>query len=655
MVKTIFSGLLYWCVCTMVFAGETLPYFTADAVANIDKAAVRRDGNALVRQITEELASYKKAAGNDLIPLRRLELLQRGVELLKQELTDEKNPEAICYAAITTEELRVFREYFREFIARAGKPVLPEMIINVTDYGAKGDGVTDNVEPFRKALLRAMQLRGKYACTIKIPDGVFYFADPRMQVPFNTNFLLPAEKGGGLEKFRKTNGYIVIGNQKDLTVSGSGKTELLFDRPIAGVSCIKIGACDNVTLKNFSVDYKKRPFMQGVITEIDPEKGFITVQGDDPLAAMPGMPHFRRGHAYIFSPEGEFLWQYGMLMMSSAEKVGPLAVRYYYLDKKTDKFNPVPSSAGRKILGQLRPGLKLVQVSRVHGGGVQLDFCRFCKVENVTVYASQAMAFLDTNGFADTFSGCTIQRKSGRMISTNGDGFHISGSLFGCAVVNCRGEYLYDDGLNTYSRHALVEKQLPAGEFRVSDTLPFPSALLGVVNQDTGQIKTLARCNTKSGYKLSLIPAVPLLTREMVKSGKGNGRQLADSLVCFSRTGVGFVALNTHFEHQHGKGFMIQSPHSMVENCSADNPEQAGFHIGSLGNWGEYSMPRNVIFRNNRSRGGKHGLMFFYMIPGNIFANCAPLRNIIMADNDLQNCRSGQIILNKNTAALEKR
>jgi hypothetical protein len=56
MVKTIFSGLLYWCVCTMVFAGETLPYFTADAVANIDKAAVRRDGNALVRQITEELA-----------------------------------------------------------------------------------------------------------------------------------------------------------------------------------------------------------------------------------------------------------------------------------------------------------------------------------------------------------------------------------------------------------------------------------------------------------------------------------------------------------------------------------------------------------------------------------------------------------------------
>ena len=648
-----FAGVLSLFCEAAVIAAHPIPYFTGDAIKSVDKATVYKECQTLLRQIAGEMSSYQRIAENDRIALRRLELLQRGTELLKKELNNT-SPDALCYVAVSIEELQKFREYFSELITRSKRTALPQKVINVADFGAKGDGKTDNVEPFRKALLHAFQFRGKYACTIKIPDGIFYFAKPRMQVPFNTNYLLPANKGGGLEEYRKTNGYIVIGNQKDLIITGSGKTELLFDSPLANVSCIKLGASDNVTIKNLSIDYKNRPFTQGTITEVDPEKGFLTLQSDDPFAAMPGMPYFRRGHAYIFSPEGEFQWQYGMLMMTSAEKVGPLTVRYYYHDKKTDKYNPVPSSAGRKILKQLRPGLKMVQVSRAHGGGVQVDFCRFTRIENVTVYASPAMAFLDTNGFANTYSACRILRKKGRLISTNGDGFHISDSLFGCAVIDCYGEYLYDDGVNTYSRHSLVEKVLPTGEIRVSDRFPFPTSLLGVINQDTGQIKALARCAMNSKYKFFLTPKVSFVSREMIKNSQGNGRKLADSLICLSRTGVGFIALNTHFEHQHGKGFMIQSPHAMVENCVSYNPGLAGFHIGSAGNWGEYSIPHNVIFRNNKSRGGKHGLMLFYMIPGNEFANCSPLRNIFIKNNDLQNCYSGEIILNRNTVNLEK-
>lgn len=649
MKKSIFlAGLLCWGLCVAVTA-QTLPYFTEEAVQSIDKAAVLKEGQALLKQIADELPEYKKIAGNDKILVRRLELLQRGMDQLKNDLEDKTSPESICYAAVATEELRAFKAYFGELIARSKRPALPKMVINVTDYGAKGDGVTDNVEPFRKALVRALQLRGKYACTIKIPDGVFFFGKPRMQVPFNSNFFTPPEKGGGLDQIRTTNGYIVIGNQKDLTIAGSGKTELLFDAPLGTISCIKLGACENVTLKDLSIDYKKRPFTQGTITEVNPEKGYMDIQSDDPQAAMPDMPYFKRGHGYIFSPEGEFQWQYGMLMMTSAEKIGPLKVRYYFHDKKADKYNPIPTSAGRKVLKKLRPGLKFVQVSRVHGGGVQVDFCRFTRIENVTVYASPAMAFLNTNGFADTYINCKIPKKKGRLISTNGDAFHISGSLFGCAVVDCSGEYLYDDGINTYARHAVIAKQFPNGELSLYDTLPFPTSLVGVINQDTGQIRALARCTMTRGKKFKLTPNVQVLSREMLKAGKGKGRNVADSLFCLSRSGVGFVALNNHFAHQHGKGIVVQSPHSMVENCSARNANHAGFHIGSLGNWGEYSIPHNVIFRNNKSRGGKHGLMLFYMIPGNEFAKSKPLRDILVENNDLKDCYSGQIILNLNT------
>lgn len=636
-------------------APATVPYFTAEAVRSVDGDKVRAEGKALLDELNRELPAYERSAGNEIVLQRRTELLRRGMAQLKRNLEAQHSPELICYAAVITEELRAFRDYFREIIARSARSPLPVKEINVTDFGAKGDGESDNTEAFRKALIRAMGLRGKYACTIRIPDGVFYFAEPRTGVPFLTDYLAPPEQGGGLEKIRKTNGYIVIGNQKDLTVTGSGNTELLFSRPLPNVSCIKLGACDNVTIKNLSIDYRMRPFTQGTITEVNEADGSVLVQSDDPQAAMPGMSYFRRGHTWSFTPRGEFQWDLGFFMMKKAEKAGPLAVRYFYGDDNGGKFSPVPASAGGQALRQLRKGMKMVHVSRAHGGGVQLDFCRFCTIENVTVYASPAMAFLDTNGYADSFVSCNILRKEGRMISTNGDGFHLAGSLFGCAVVNCRGEYMYDDGLNTYTRHAPVEKQLPSGSWSVSDTAPFPSSLVGVVNQETGQITALARCGGLPGKGYQLTPAAKLISREMIRTGEVKGRQLPDSLICFSRNGTGFVTINTRFANHHGKSFMIQSPHSLVENCSSANPHQAGFHIGTLGNWSEYSSPHNVIFRNNRTEGGKHGLMIFYMVPGNTIAPCNPLRDILLEGNSFQNPRSGQALLLHNTALLEKR
>lgn len=656
MKKFIFAAVLpVLHIFGVIDASAAIPYFTDEAVRSVDRSTVQSEGKALLDELGRELPAYEKSAGNETVLLRRLELLRRGMELLERNLEATDSPELICYAAVAIEELRRFQEYFREIITRSARPPLPVKVINVTDFGAAGDGVTDNSEPFRKALAHAMSFRDRYACTIMIPDGTFYFANPRMGVPFRADYLVPPEKGGGLDKIRKTNGYIVIGNQKNLTVAGSGNTELLFDRPLPGVSCIKLGACDNVTVKDLFIDYKMRPFTQGTITEINAQEGSVVLQSDDPEAAMPGMAHFRRGHMWSFTPEGTFQWEHGFFMMKKAEKAGPLAVRYFFGDDRGGNFNPVPLSAGREAVRKLRPGMKMVHVSRVHGGGVQLDFCRFSTIENVTVYASQAMAFLDTNGYADSFISCNIRRRPGRMISTNGDGFHLASPLFGSAMVNCRGEYLYDDGLNTYSRHALVEKQLLSGGWSVSDIAPFPSSLVGVVNQETGQITALARCSRLPDRSYQLSPAVPLVSREMIRAGNGNGRQLPDSLICFSRNGTGFVAIDTSFENHHGKSFMIQSPHSLVENCSSVNAHQAGFHVGTMGNWCEYTSPHNVILRKNRTEGGKHGLMIFYMLPGNRIAGCNPLRDILLEDNSFQNCRSGRPVLLHNIAQPERR
>ena len=255
MKKFIFAAVLpVLHIFGVIDASAAIPYFTDEAVRSVDRSTVQSEGKALLDELGRELPAYEKSAGNETVLLRRLELLRRGMELLERNLEATDSPELICYAAVAIEELRRFQEYFREIITRSARPPLPVKVINVTDFGAAGDGVTDNSEPFRKALAHAMSFRDRYACTIMIPDGTFYFANPRMGVPFRADYLVPPEKGGGLDKIRKTNGYIVIGNQKNLTVAGSGNTELLFDRPLPGVSCIKLGACDNVTVKDLFID-----------------------------------------------------------------------------------------------------------------------------------------------------------------------------------------------------------------------------------------------------------------------------------------------------------------------------------------------------------------------------------------------------------------
>ncbi len=622
--KKMLSGFLTG--LSIVSGAGTVPYFTDEAVAGIDLQKIRSDVKNVLAGIEEELPGFEAAAEEDEILKKRLELFRNAMFSLKRNSEATHSPELRCYAAVELEEVKTLREYFHAAIARKNRSRLPVRKFNILDFGAVGDGVTDNYEAFQKAFQATYAAQTEAECFLEIPDGVYYLSRPRLNVPFRTDFLVPPEKGGGQTGNRTVRAYIVIGNQRNLTVSGGENTVILCETPM-DPNLLRIGACENVTVKNLKFDYRQRPFTEGVITEIDPATYTLTLQTDDPAAAMPDKTYFKRGHTWSFTPDGKFQWDYGFFMMSGARKIASDKIRYTF-ERSNPEFN------------RLKVGMKMVHPSRYSGGGVHLEFCRFVRIENVTLYASAGLSFADTNGYADEFVNCNILRPEGRMISSNGDGFHLASGIIAPTVWGCRGEWMYDDGINSYARIAPVEKRVADGVWQLSDNVPFHNSLVGVVDMDSGQVRAVVRCEKRPGG-YAFVPTVNLLTREEIAAGGGGGRKHPDGILCFSRSNLGLLVVDTHFAHHHGKSFVIQSPHALVEGCSSENPQYTGIHIGTMGDWMEFLTPHDVICRNNRIDGGVFSLMTFYRTGDGSNALCHPIRNLVFEGNTLMAPRSG--------------
>ena len=127
MKKTVlaFFFLLAGGASAAIEASPVIPYFTAEAVRSLNQQNVRQEGNALLQELNRELPGYEKVADGKVVLQRRLELLRRGMAQLKRNLVAQHSPELICYAAVSTEELRGFRDYFREVLTRGARPSPP--------------------------------------------------------------------------------------------------------------------------------------------------------------------------------------------------------------------------------------------------------------------------------------------------------------------------------------------------------------------------------------------------------------------------------------------------------------------------------------------------------------------------------------------------
>ena len=121
-----------------------------------------------------------------------------------------------------------------------------EKVIRVKDYGAVGDGVTDD----KKAVLKAFNA----AMASKEPV--------RLEFEANKVYLV-SEK---MEDFA----FFVVNDVANKEIDGQGST-LLFEKPNNTV--LELNNSQNIIFRNLNVKYKEHPSTQGRIVAIDSENG----------------------------------------------------------------------------------------------------------------------------------------------------------------------------------------------------------------------------------------------------------------------------------------------------------------------------------------------------------------------------------------------
>lgn len=328
-----------------------------------------------------------------------------------------------------------------------------ELTFNVADFGAVGDGVHDDKEAILKALDAAFA-SGKPS-EIVFGENKTYFVSERM------------DAFSFLDFYRVNN----------ITLEGNG-SKLLLANPTN--SFVRVDYCNNIKIRNLSVEYMENCSSWGTIKSIDMDEGsmLLEIPENMPLPAA-------NNWVQHFSPDGRTGgWWFGQLFDPVKDRLKFTYVDNYFVDAvyphsgRTYKVIIRPSQArnlqyaeiGDRFVLNTRYGAYDMSDSAKEGGnaGFTIRWSSDVVVEGVNVY--------DANGFFASVGMCPgrikfinsgMLTKDGDLLAVNSDGIHYWRCRGGLVVDGCTFMNNLDDHINTKGEEAVVLNKINARTFEV--------------------------------------------------------------------------------------------------------------------------------------------------------------------------------------------
>ena len=316
----------------------------------------------------------------------------------------------------------------------------------VADFGAVGDGLTDDGPAFRAAFAAA--------CAAKEPSRVLCEARTYRLGEYTGDFYT-----------------FVLEGAKDITFEGGGATLLFHPRNMAFL----VRHSERVALRDFKVDYDPLPCTQGDIVSLDRAAGAFEVRIHKGYPLPPTEERLQSAYrhgCFIAAEKRWYTWDWAYLTHVDA------------VDAAQRRSRITLQEGQKAVLERIQPGMRFVfrnpqwasedyvsgpLVRRGTGAEegvflnaavacIRLERSADCVLDHLDIYMSPNMTF-HVDGCEGTYiRHCRLMYKpdSDRLTVGLSDGLHCKENLTGPFVEDCYFEGLWDDAINIAAEGYLV-------------------------------------------------------------------------------------------------------------------------------------------------------------------------------------------------------
>ena len=364
---------------------------------------------------------------------RRRFLRNRAIDFAEAELR-RGGVDGLCFAAQSladAEEVNLLMEEALACWRDAPRPENSPTVLNVRDFGARGDGKADDSAAFARACEAVRALGGKPS-VLRIPSGTYRLATPRTLKP------MKLWNGASCGDPWVLHGYCVFDQLANCRIEGDGpdSTSLvtgLRDRPFMLLNC------RNCSVSGFQLSLERLPYIEGTLEEYDPQ-AFTGVVRLSPGSLTPDDESWtpnsfeksssRECFGALFDEKGQFVREAAFMNWGPDRRYEKLADGRWKLS-----FN---GKTYRSCLESARAGHGIVIPNRANShGAMHVAFSFHCTVEDVWVRTSRSSAFNGLRSRGTVYCRCRDFPPDGHLLASNADAcFAVPGSI----VVGCRFE-----------------------------------------------------------------------------------------------------------------------------------------------------------------------------------------------------------------------
>lgn len=425
-----------------------------------------------------------------------------------------------------------------------------EVIVNVADYGAVGDGAADDKDAILRAFNAAV-MSGK-------PSKLVFEANKTYRV---------SEKMDNMAFFQ-------INGVNNFTLEGNG-SKILFDTPTNTFMYI-VGSAD-IHINNIEAEWKEHTSTQGRIIAVDNENCVLTMEIDED---------------FVLPPDDEWVaeFQGSSAAWNFSQIMDPIENRLKFMPTDAIFASSVKHVKGRIYNVQLESRHKSTMPYIEVGDRMALkskyfayDMPTSCKgsfdatnaivffgSKDVTldgVYVYGGHMFMLGAGFCEgrlNIKNSGMKLKDGALEVTNADGLHFWRNRAAVTVEGCTLLNNLDDHMNTTSVDAVILSKKDDRTFLVDYDLRFQSGdeivFFNSTNHTVLGTGYLEYCEEGGGYLLHVDRDI----KDVITQADRNG---APTYVYnASASSKGTIVRNNKFIHSRRHAYIVRSANTIFEN-----------------------------------------------------------------------------------------